>query len=56
VTEQEIARIFAPCGLDIGAATVEETAVAILGEMIANRAGRDGGPLRERAGSIRGVS
>ncbi len=56
VTDAEIARVFAPCGLDIGAATVEETAVAILGEMIANRAGRGGGPLREHAGSIRGVS
>ncbi len=56
VTDAEIARVFAPCGLDIGAATVEETAVAILGEMIANRAGRDGGPLREHADRIRGVS
>ena len=56
VTDEEIARVFAPCGLDIGASTVEETAVAILGEIIANRAGRDGGPLREHAGRIRGVS
>jgi xanthine dehydrogenase accessory factor len=53
VTDSEIDRIFAPCGLDIGASTVEETAVAVLAEIIAHRAGRRGQPLREAEGPIR---
>ena len=53
VTDEEIERIFAPCGLDIGASTVEETAVAVLAEIIAHRAGRHGQPLREAEGPIR---
>ena len=53
VTDAEIDRIFAPCGLDIGASTVEETAVAVLAEIIAHRAGRGGMPLREARGPIR---
>ena len=53
VTEEQIARVHAPCGLDIGASTVEETAVAILAEIIAERTGRAGGPLREGSGPIR---
>jgi xanthine dehydrogenase accessory factor len=53
VTDEQLARIFAPCGLDIGSSTVEETAVAILAEMVASRAGRHGAPLREGSGSIR---
>jgi xanthine dehydrogenase accessory factor len=53
VTDAEIDRIFAPCGLDIGASTVEETAVAVLAEIIAHRAGRHGQPLREAQGPIR---
>ena len=53
VTDDEIARVFAPCGLDIGASTVEETAVAVLAEIIAQRSGRQGRPLREAEGPIR---
>ena len=53
VTQEQIDRIFAPCGLDIGASTVEETAVAVLAEIIAHRAGRHGQPLREAEGPIR---
>ncbi|HEX4804608.1 MAG TPA: XdhC/CoxI family protein [Conexibacter sp.] len=53
VTDAELARIFAPCGLDIGSATAEETAVAILAEIVAHRAGRGGRPLRETDDSIR---
>jgi xanthine dehydrogenase accessory factor len=51
--EDELARIHAPCGLDIGASTVEETAVAILAEIVASRTGRRGVPLREASGPIR---
>ena len=47
VAEETLTRIMGPCGLDIGADTQEETALAILTEILAVRAGRSGGPLRE---------
>jgi xanthine dehydrogenase accessory factor len=53
LTDEEIDRVYAPCGLDIGASTVEETAVAILGEIVARRTGRAGHSLRESEGPIR---
>jgi xanthine dehydrogenase accessory factor len=46
VSEVALDRIFGPCGLDIGADTQEETALSILGEILAVRAGREGGPLK----------
>jgi xanthine dehydrogenase accessory factor len=46
VSEEALERIQGPCGLDIGADTQEETALSILSEILAVRAGRDGGPLR----------
>jgi len=52
-TGADIDRVYAPCGLDIGASTVEETAIAVLAEIVASRAGRSGVPLREAEGSIR---
>jgi xanthine dehydrogenase accessory factor len=52
-TEADLARLHAPAGLDIGAATVEETAIAVLAEIVATRAGRSGVPLRESSGPIR---
>jgi xanthine dehydrogenase accessory factor len=47
VPEEQLARIVGPCGLDIGADTQEETALSILSEVLAVRAHRGGGPLRE---------
>lgn len=46
VPEHKLARIMGPCGLDIGADTQAETALSILAEILAVRAGREGGPLR----------
>jgi len=45
-SEDDLARISGPCGLDVGAESQAETALAILAEALAVRAGRDGGPLR----------
>ena len=47
------ARLHAPIGLDVGAGTPEETAVAILAEVLAVRSGRLAEPLRVTDGSIR---
>jgi xanthine dehydrogenase accessory factor len=54
VDEQSIARIYAPCGLDVGARTPPETVVSILAEVIAVRTGRAGESLRETSGPIHG--
>ena len=52
VTDDELARIASPCGLDVGARTPAETAVAILAEILALRAGRAGGRLVDADGPI----
>jgi xanthine dehydrogenase accessory factor len=52
VPEEAIERIAGPCGLDVGADSVPETALSILAEALAARNGRAGGPLRERRDRI----
>jgi xanthine dehydrogenase accessory factor len=47
VSEEALERIQGPCGLDVGADTQEETALSILAEILAVRAGRSGGPLKD---------
>jgi xanthine dehydrogenase accessory factor len=47
VPEEAFERIMGPCGLDIGADTQEETALSIMSEILAVRARRDGGFLKD---------
>ena len=47
VAEEALERIMGPCGLDIGADTQEETALSILAEILAVRARRAGGFLKD---------
>ena len=47
LTDEELERISGPSGLDIGADSPAETAISMLGEALAVRAGRKGGLLRD---------
>jgi xanthine dehydrogenase accessory factor len=53
VSEEELSRISAPVGLDLGATAARETAVSIMAEAIAVRHGRSGGRLSESKGGGR---
>jgi xanthine/CO dehydrogenase XdhC/CoxF family maturation factor len=50
--EADLARLYSPAGLDIGANTPHEIALSVVAEMRAVLDGRRGGMLRERRGSI----
>jgi xanthine dehydrogenase accessory factor len=52
VVDEDMERVSGPAGLDLGAASPEEMAVSILGEILAVRAGRSGGLLRETSTRI----
>src|SRR5258707_1500900 len=52
LSDAQIAKVMSPIGLDIGARTPEETAIAICAEVIANRTGRRAASLRDTSGPI----
>ena len=52
VPRQELVRLHGPAGLDIGASTPIEVAVAVFAEILAVRSGRRGGFLRDGRGAI----
>jgi xanthine/CO dehydrogenase XdhC/CoxF family maturation factor len=52
ITDDDLARVRAPAGLDLGAEGAEEIAAAIIGEIIAVKRGRGAGFLRDRSGPI----
>jgi xanthine dehydrogenase accessory factor len=52
VPEAAFERVLGPCGLDIGAESPAGTALSILAEIMAVRAGREGGSLRDSKGAI----
>ncbi|HEY4413306.1 MAG TPA: XdhC family protein [Gaiellaceae bacterium] len=54
VSDDDLDRISGPSGLDVGADSPAETAVSILGEILAVRAARSGGRLREATARIHG--
>lgn len=54
ITEEELARLHGPVGLDLGAVRPAETAVSVVAEVLAVRRGRSGGPLATVVGRIGG--
>jgi xanthine dehydrogenase accessory factor len=55
LTDEQLGRIAAPIGLDLGGLTAEETALSIMAEVVAVRNGRSGGRLSASSGRIHEV-
>jgi xanthine dehydrogenase accessory factor len=55
IEEEQLERIAAPIGLDLGGLTAEETALSIMAEIAAVRNGREGGRLSKSQGRIHEV-
>jgi xanthine dehydrogenase accessory factor len=55
IGDEELERLSAPIGLDLGALTPEETALSIMSEIVAHRRGREGGRLAHVRGRIHEV-
>jgi xanthine dehydrogenase accessory factor len=55
IEDSDLERVCAPIGLDLGALTAEETALSIIGEIVAMRHGRSGGRLAHASGRIHEV-
>jgi xanthine dehydrogenase accessory factor len=53
--DEELDRLAAPIGLDLGATSPEETALSILAEVVAVRNGREGGRLAEATERIHSI-
>ncbi|MFS4492350.1 XdhC family protein [Maribacter sp. 2308TA10-17] len=51
-SNEELHRIYAPCGLEIGANTPEEIAMSLFSEILGVFSGKAGGMLREKSGPI----
>ncbi len=54
VTDEGLARVMSPIGLDLGARTPEETAIAIVAEIISRQTGHQPSSLRDGDGPIHG--
>ena len=55
IEDADLERVSAPIGLDLGALTAEETALSIIGEIVAMRHGRNGRPAAHAQGRIHEV-
>jgi xanthine dehydrogenase accessory factor len=53
--DEDLERVSAPIGLDLGALTPEETALSIMSEIVAHRRGRESGRLAHVSGRIHEV-
>jgi xanthine dehydrogenase accessory factor len=56
LTEEGLARLSAPLGLDLGGVTAGETALSVLAEVVAARRGHEGGRLSHARGRIHEVA